>query len=344
MSDSIMDEIGRKIWYDIKTHDDGVENIGGVTVGVIGSMGAGKTTVIREICGQVRHCKDKSVQDQPMIQEGVIYVGRPLDTWLNLFDLNKEIKIFCYAPVPSYFCISKDDKLISINGKLKPLIHFYTSIYSIIENLSLHGINIIYGPPSYEITKNIVNILERRIGQKPPEEGTPCDPALWWFDFISQLVRLKNADDHYTVVCDEAHRLFPPSPSGAWWHLIQDLCESLVDLRKSNISFVLATHDTNLVDYRVIDRLNYFMWMRGSRPPNRITLITSNICGRCARGQAILEERGVEFGRGYTMRHQNSQPHVRVFNYELDKQTIETLLMRNRMILDKTIEEQGVRV
>ena len=344
MSDRVIDRLGAEIWYDIITHDDGVSNIGGTTCGVIGSMGAGKTTILKEIISQSSYCFDKTNTSEKKIREGIIYIGRPLDTWLNLFDIGKEVRVFCYVSAPSYFCISKGDKLYSINEKLKPVLRFYTSPLSLIENLSEHGINIIYGPPSFEITKNIITILERRIGQTPPKEGSPCDPALWWFDFISALVRIKKADAHYTLVVDEAHRLFPPSPSGAWWHLIQDLCESLVDLRKSNLSFVLASHDTNMIDYRIIDRLNFFMWMRGSTPPSRISMVQSSLSGRCARGQAILEEKGVRFGRGFSMRNKNTQPHIRVFNYELDKQTIDALLVRNRMVIEKTITDEGVKV
>ena len=332
MPESVIDKIGEEIWYDIITHDDGVANIGGSTVGIIGTMGAGKTTVVKEVCKQSKYCFDKSNKSGPFNTEGIIYVGRSLDTWLNLFDIGKPIKIFDYAPTNSYYCISKGKTLVSINTKLSPIMYHYTSILSVIDNLLLDGINIIYAPPSYTITENILSILQKRIGQKPPDVGTACDPALWWFDFINHLVKTKAADEFYTIVCDEAHRLFPPSPSGAWWHLIQDLCESLVDLRKSNLSFVLATHDTNLIDYRITDRLNFFCWMRGSSPPTRISQVYPSLSGRCNRGQAILEEKGVRFGRGYTMKNRNTQPHIRVFNESIDKEILKKLIFRDTRI------------
>ena len=331
-----MDQIGKDVWYDMITHDDGVVSIGGNTVGIIGSMGAGKSTLVREACRQVRYSDATSIRDAPCKPEGVIYVARHLDSWLNFFNCGKPIRLFLYAPAVVHLCVSKGDKLISINSRLKPFIRYYTTIHNIIENLNVNGINIIYSPPTHEITDTIITILNRRIGQEPPKLGTPCDPALWWFDFISILVKTKNAGDHYTIVVDEAHRLFPPSPSGAWWHLIQDLCESLVDLRKSNLSFILATHETNMLDYRVVDRLNFFVWMRGIKPPRRLSIIESNIAGRCQRGQAIVEERGVRFGRAFTTRNLNAQPHVRAFSDMLDKNLLNEMLMRDRLIFERT--------
>ena len=123
------------------------------------------------------------------------------------------------------------------------------------------GINVIYEPPHYELSSEMVNeLLAGSIKRAFSTSECPTKPApapVWWFEFIRYLIDNKDQYEYFTIIMDEAHEVIPGSSRGDLWHLIDKFASKTVIEMRKKYFFFPATHRLNLIDYRVNQRMNF---------------------------------------------------------------------------------------
>lgn len=240
-------------------------NSGGVTVGIFGSKGSGKTTFLLTLANKIG-CYNPYVQDSDDVEfETIIWRGRDADYW-TWFD-KRRVTLFIHRDDLETIQF-KNDLLQTLDANLLPAIKTYTSIKNLYANLVKGGINVVYEPRNYKITPNIKKMVQKRgITGDDLFKTDEVDPVIFWFEFMYWLVKNKSLD-FMTIIFDEADELFPTSPAGARWHLNLWAKDVIKDLRKRNITLIIATHAYTDIDGRIMPKLQYKIYMKGSVTPN----------------------------------------------------------------------------
>jgi hypothetical protein len=204
----------------------------------------------------------------------------------------------------------------------------------ITKNLKKGAINVVFEPKSYMISPDIVKALVLRklqfkLARKDEEEvedepinisiteppnndelpgylrkefkerkykPQPAPPATWWFEFCDRALRLKYQHDFMTIFQDEAHQVYPATPQREIYHLCEYFSNSVLDMRRFNISIVASTHDITMLDYRVRRRSDFYIYMRGARPDAEHSIVSRHLNAVLNVGEAILEEPMIQFG------------------------------------------------
>ncbi len=320
---------GRAMAYEIIVHDDGVDAYGGTMTGIVGKFGSGKSTFMLQLaaastCVPAPH--SKRFKYAPKLPETVIHRALTHDHWNCFIPENfqasfpdakviKPIRVHIHHKDDPVFIEERDR--IKYRLQLQPIEELtrYHSAEDLYGNLLQGGINVVYEPRNYYLPPDVLdriasyNLLAPK---KRPDDAIKAPSAVWWFEFLETLIRIKYRDEFFLINLDEAHQLFPSGARGDLWHLIGWFSETMISFRKNNVSMNLGTQDTNDVDYRVTDRLSYYVWLRGSRPKSRISMINPRLIGTLPRtGWAILEEPKERFGRLTFTRIPNQPPLVK---------------------------------
>lgn len=308
--------IGKALTYEMTTHDDGVAATGGVFGMFLGAMGKGKSTLMVQYAQLANHVPglaakwDVANLKNQHVPETVIWRGLEYDHW-NCLIPEYWIRSFPGTdPKPIRLHMHYQDRLVFYvqAGKKKYRLmlpgedtQFYNSPEQLYENILQGGINVVYEPQEYYLSeKTLTRLLASQLSKKSDYskmEDVRAPSAMWWYEFIETLARVKARHEFYTLQLDEADDIFPFGAQGAHWHLIGWLTRTIVHLRKNNISLLPATQDVNLIDHRIYDRVNYFVWLPGSRPKPRISMIHQNLIRTLPRGWGIAEEANSRFGR-----------------------------------------------
>ena len=252
------DREGRRLTQEMTVHNT---DFGGVTVLTYGSKGSGKTTLFLTLCQSVT-CYNK---DGLLELETSIWRGGDEDYWTWLpYD---RVRVFIHRDDFDNVVFRRDDDLSEYDRKDLPEIVKYKTNKEVYEKLLRGGINVIYEPTTYSLTDGIKKIIQRR-GVTGDElfKNKTMDPIIWWFEFIDWL-RIKKSIEHISVFIDEADQLLPVSPSGARWHLNLWFKDIMRALRKRNISLFMACHGYTDIDGRILPKIMYRLYMKGSTAP-----------------------------------------------------------------------------
>ncbi len=323
-------DLAKKSVFQISVHDDGIEHSGGTITSVTGPMGSGKTSWALQYVIGVSHAADNldKKNTKKLELDTVVWRGRRLDYWSTLIPnyLRKVYKnipnrpvivhrrdgddiTFTYQPQGRVWDVVPDNKELFFKK--------YRNIPELYNNIVIGAINVVYEPVSYELSPALVWALYQKLYadvRQPrlytPKTGklsknvkpefirpVPAPSAVWWFEFADKLLELKKQKEFITIIIDEAHQVFPASVSSVHWHLCEWFAGSLIDFRRRNISLVSITHQPQLIDYRVFDRSMFFIWLPGSRPPGRVSILRSkNLASSLNRGEFLIEEANRSFG------------------------------------------------
>ncbi|MDD4053015.1 MAG: hypothetical protein PHR28_14100 [candidate division Zixibacteria bacterium] len=253
---------GFRLLKEIIRHNN---NSGGVTVGIFGSKGSGKTTFLLTLADKIG-CYDPFTQDSTEVEfETIIWRGRDADywTWLD----KRRVTLFIHRDDLDTVEF-KNDLLEKLDDSILPTIKTYTSIKSLYTSLVKGGINVIYEPRTYKITPNIKKMIQKRgITGDDLFKTDEVDPVIFWFELMYWLVKNKTLD-FITIIFDEADELFPTSPAGARWHLNLWAKDVIKDLRKRNITLIIAAHAYTDIDGRIMPKLQYKIYMKGCVTPS----------------------------------------------------------------------------
>ncbi|MCK9544264.1 MAG: hypothetical protein M0R03_19775 [Novosphingobium sp.] len=309
-------DIGASLSYELETHDDGVSATGGMFGMILGKMGGGKSTLLvqyaqfaNHVVGMADKWTAKNLQNlrQP---ETVIWRGLEYDHWNCLIpeywgrsfpnSFPKKIRLHVHYNDRLTHYVQHGKKRFQLMLAAED-VKYYNTPENLYENLLQGGINVVYEPQEYYLSeKTLARILTAQLKKESEyknEERIRAPSAMWWYEFIETLTRIKARNEYYTLILDEADDIFPFGAQGSNWHLIGWFTRTVIHLRKNNISTLIATQDINLVDHRIYDRANYFIWLPGARPKNRISMVNQNLIRTLPKGWGIIEEANARFGR-----------------------------------------------
>lgn len=283
-------EFAERLLNEIRIHE---VTAGGKMFCVVGSKGSGKTHFMVRLATQMMYIHP---QTQVPMRETVIWRGRGLDYWSWMYspdfewegpEFRRKVYVHHHADdVPTFV-----DELGHPIQFPPDAIRTYRSVVDLHQNIVLGEINVVYEPARYTMSRGMSELLVARSCNKVGSlGGIVFDPALWWVEFLFYFLEFKKAG-FVTVFMDEADEIFPAAPSGIRWHLQGLFCDAAKDFRKANISFILSIHDRADLEYRLRSKIQYYGYMRGSRPKqgsmlNKMTTIMLPI------GQIILERDG----------------------------------------------------
>jgi hypothetical protein len=109
-------------------------------------------------------------------------------------------------------------------------------------------------------------------------------------------MQIKKREEFFSVFIDEAHQVVKMNPPGELFHLGNWFANSMIDFRRNNVSLFLASHDAQLLDYRIVDRTLFFFWMPGARVYPRISRVKQPLPDSLVKGEVIGEESRRRFG------------------------------------------------
>jgi DNA polymerase III delta prime subunit len=246
---------GARLTEEISYHKP---NSGGVTVGIYGSKGSGKTTFLLTLA-QTICCENPFTHNEE--KETVLWRGRSNDYW-NWIP-KEQVQIFIHK-TDFDRAIFKDDILNTMSKEDLPPMEAYTSIRQLYSRLRAGKINVVYEPTTYSISDRIKKMIQKRgISGDELFKSNEVDPVIFWFEFMDWLVHNKNPK-FISIVFDEADELFPASPGGARWHLNLWAKDVIKDLRRRRISLFMACHGYQDLDGRIKPKIQYKVWMKGS--------------------------------------------------------------------------------
>lgn len=242
--------------------------IGGTLGLAWGEPGAGKSTFLYRLGKKALELGDV-----------VVWRGRTRDVWFY-FD---EVVVHKH----------KDLDLRIVKYKLGGKVHdateeFRVKEFSDIGELLHHfedgAINVVYAP-SYTPVE-----LLPKLGLKVNLDLLP-EPA-WWYEFLLALTRTASPK-WYSVLIDEFQEIAPAQASGVMWSLIAIGQNVMNDLRGNQVSFFAATHQHNLVDYRILGKFMYYFYLRGAKIPRHSVLKKYRIrTVYLNRGAVVIESVG----------------------------------------------------
>ena len=300
-------------------------------IGTIGKFGSGKSTLMIQIAAASTYTPPPhSKQDiyAPKYPETVIHRALEKDHWScflpEYFQASfpsAEVKpIRVHTHYKDNLVFTEEERDMESKGgcriQLKPIEEHtrYHSAEDLYGNLLYGGINVVYEPRDYYLPQEV---LDRVFSydlrpQKRSKEAIKAPSSVWWFEFLEALVRIKHRAEFFFINLDEAQTIFPAGRARhEFWHLIGWFSEIMTSFRKSNISMNLGTQVLSDVDYRVANRLPYYIWLRGSSPKPRMSMVTGRLIGVLPKGWAILEEPKERFGRLPFTRIPNQPPIVK---------------------------------
>lgn len=306
---------GDRLFWNVITHDDGVESRGGVMGECIGKMGSGKSTALLQIAQSTCHApknmtRYQAKRNNALIPETVLWRGRGLDHWNVLIperwaksfpnSYAKPLRVFVHCDSDYRFIENYGDRAFCLNETVDIIL--YETPADIYANILVGGINVIYEPAQYMIPPEIVNeILSDKLKALFPIGECPATPApspVWWFEFIRFLIQNKDKYEYFTIIMDEAHEVIPAYAKGDHWHLVDKFgSRTVIEMRKKNITFIPATHGLNLLDFRTNQRSNYFLWFRGSKTHSGYSRIKQALISALPEnGYFFVEDSLSEFG------------------------------------------------
>lgn len=313
---AVSPEIGRSLFYEVTCHDDGVAAMGGISAALVALPGGGKSTLLMQLAQLVNHVNGHAAKldvinlKNQHVPETVIWRGLEYDHWACFIQEYWMRSFPKHAnPKPIRLHMHHRDRLtFYLDFEKKPYqlmlsgddIKFYNGPDELYANLLPGGINVVYEPQEYYLTsKTLQRIMASRLKATKYEdqEDIRAPSFMWWYEFIETLSRIKKRGEYYTLIIDEAARLFPFGAQGDHWHMIGWLVETLIHLRKKNISTFFAIHGLDLIDPRVAKRIQYFIWLPGSLPGTRNNMVTATLVGRLPLGWGIIEQPRRRFGR-----------------------------------------------
>ena len=288
-----------------------------------------------------------------VFQETVIWRARDQDNFANIIPENwyTSFKGSMGSIKNLYVWVHERDKEIifySYNHKRQeiPVLNLPPPIYyhdaeDIMRRLKWGAINVVLEPQTYSLSHTLIQRLrekkmdiseeedrdrERKRAQKSKSghrvkstkntqtayEKREISPSYFWFDMIHVAKRM-NKYRHILISIDEVDDVFEARSEGDVWKLIEMLANDWKDLRKSNISMDISTHETDFIDWRILKRVDYFIWMAGASVHGAYSMIKlQNLVSDLPIGTFLIEKRKMDFGLNIFGKIPFAQPSVRI--------------------------------
>jgi len=336
--DAVSSDLGAELYALSCLHDDGVKGYGGMRIACIAPMRQGKTTLGLRTLLKLHHItttpkeefftnKERDLKD--ITPETIIYRGRKLDYW-NAYvkkhfhkcfpdDKPRELKVFVwYEDDITFFEEAQDENVMKPIPNLP--IYKYHSQKDLYENLVEGGINVVYVPNEYKLSKLLMHTLNEMRMLSPGDPGWYNDTdqvsvinETFWYDLFYYMQEIENSRDgtvkdkdleptrrlkSVTFFFDESHQIFPANEPKPFWYLIDDFAENaLIDSGRMNMTIYANIHALNLMYWKVLQRFDTFIWLGGSKPDKSYSMVTDKLTRRLRKGAFIIEEKQKRFGK-----------------------------------------------
>jgi hypothetical protein len=326
--------IGAEEYLYLQLHDDGVKGYGGERSVCIGPMRAGKTTLGLITIPRFHYIENGTKEEwfaskdpnklSLVKPETVIYRGRKLDYWnafskenfRNCFpqDAERQLRVFTYHKDEITFL--EENPATGNYEQVKTLdIYRYRDQSDLYDHLIEGGINVVYPPNEYKLSsflKQAINemmMLSEDDGNYLNEnEDISVIRETFWYDLFYYLMDIdKNRDNpddtrrkikFITFFFDEAHQIFPANEPKPFWYLIDNFAENvLIDTGRMNVSIYANIHHLNLMYWKVLQRFEKLIWLMGSSPDNKYSMVNEKLTRRMYKGMFLIERKKMRFGR-----------------------------------------------
>jgi len=243
-----------------------------------------------------------------------------------------------------FYCFNQKRQEMAVLNLPPP--QFYTDAEDLIRRLHWGAINVVLEPQTYRLSPTLIQRLRekkmdisesedrdqeykksqverkdkttRTRGRKHSRARMPTNyekrevsSSYFWFELI-HVARKMNKRRHIMFSLDEVDDIFEARSEGDVWKLIELLANDWKDLRKANISTSLSTHETDFIDWRIMHRIDYFIWMAGAGIHSKSILTVQALVSNLPMGAFLIEKRKIDFGINYFGKIPLAQPAVRI--------------------------------
>lgn len=108
-----------------------------------------------------------------------------------------------------------------------------------------------------------------------------------WLDLFDYLLKRRSVD-WVSILFDELEDLFPLNPSGEIWKLVERGAQQIKEFRKNYISLYAATQKISDIDYRILSKINYYIYLRGAKVAKN-SIVSQKRVNFLEPGQGIIE-------------------------------------------------------
>jgi hypothetical protein len=257
-------------------------------------------------------------------------MGSIKDVYLWIHEADKQVIFYSYNHKRQEMCI---DGL--------PAPQFYSCAEDLLARLHWGAINVVLEPQTYHLSPTLIQRLRekkmdisdeddrenervklrKQKGKSYVKKSTrnvqteyekrEVSSSYFWFDMI-HVAKSQNKDRHIHFILDEVDDIFEARSEGDVWKLIEMLANDWKDLRKHNISTSLSTHEIDFIDWRILPRIDYIVWMTGARIHSRSSIKVQALVSNLPIGLFLIEQRGITFGKKTFEKIPKSQPAVRI--------------------------------
>lgn len=243
--------------------------------------------------------------------------GREYDTWNILTRQNmkkyypdedpRPLRIHIYKKSPLKFYeqdFNKNEVVEIKNLDVKT----YMKMGELYDNLIQCGNNVIYPPVNHYLSQRLKDVInfKRNATSKRNKWGSYIDKnflapdtnylaerdifLIELFEYLYQKNKTAvNDKNFYMAIIDESHDLFRSNAPDIYYWIIEYMVDTIIEARKLNLSLVCFTHALGLVDYRILDRMSHFLWLPGSNPTKKYSVVDPRLTKKLKPGQGVIE-------------------------------------------------------
>ena len=109
------------------------------------------------------------------------------------------------------------------------------------------------------------------------------------FREFCRFLTLRPDIEWISVFMDEIEKFAPANVEGDLWRKNLEFANTLAEFRKNFISFYCAAQDYGDIDYRVTNKMNYRVYLKGARVPRTKTIVYPKLTLKLYKNQAIID-------------------------------------------------------
>ncbi|MCD6485188.1 MAG: hypothetical protein J7L47_08785 [Candidatus Odinarchaeota archaeon] len=108
-----------------------------------------------------------------------------------------------------------------------------------------------------------------------------------WLDLFELLIKREDVS-WISIIFDEMEDLFPMNPSGSLWKEVERGAQIIKEFRKNYISLYMVSQKISDIDYRITNKVNYRIYLRGAKVPRNSIVDQMNV-NFLEPGRGIIE-------------------------------------------------------
>ena len=261
-------EEGRRLLRQLYARD---YSRGAIQTIIVGDKGKGKSTL-----GMKFALKGIKLRDT------VIWRGRFRDIWVYLKP--EQVVLFFHEQDKPAVWKSRPTSRDAENVTSRWEVRTYSSARDLLDKLEDGRINVVYEPTFYAVPQE----LKEKWGLNGDIDVV--EGILWWFELFDALTTRIDAR-WFTIVFDEMHDLAPSGSSGAAWKFIERGQNYFSEMRDRYISFHGITHSLDLLDFRILRKFSWFIYVNGATPHPQSSMKVNKVTW-LDDGEAIIDNVG----------------------------------------------------